>query len=388
MHVISETSDLEQFCAEAAEFDFVTVDTEFHRETTYWPILCLIQAATPKRAVLIDPLARGLDLAPFFALLANPETVKVFHAARQDIEIFVRMTGNVPHPIFDSQIAASVCGYGDQVSYDNLVQSIVGARLDKSSRFTDWAARPLTDKQKAYALADVTHLRDIYLALVDRLAELNRLSWMQDESKIIERLDTYIIQPQNAWKRLKLKVNRPRDLAALKALAEWREAEAQKLDKPRGRILKDDAIYELAIQRPTNAAQFERFRAVPKGYGRSQSAQKVMEISKAIEALDEKTLPRLPDRRRGPSPKGPVGDLLRVLLKAIAEREGVAARIIATSDDIDALVLDDNAEIPALSGWRRELFGNKALAIKHGKIALLATPKGISEIEVSPKQSH
>ncbi len=388
MYVISETSDLEQFCAEAAEFDFVTVDTEFHRETTYWPILCLIQAATPKRAVLIDPLARGLDLAPFFALLANPETVKVFHAARQDIEIFVRMTGNVPHPIFDSQIAASVCGYGDQVSYDNLVQSIVGARLDKSSRFTDWAARPLTDKQKAYALADVTHLRDIYLALVDRLAELNRLSWMQDESKIIERLDTYIIQPQNAWKRLKLKVNRPRDLAALKALAEWREAEAQKLDKPRGRILKDDAIYELAIQRPTNAAQFERFRAVPKGYGRSQSAQKVMEISKAIEALDEKTLPRLPDRRRGPSPKGPVGDLLRVLLKAIAEREGVAARIIATSDDIDALVLDDNADIPALSGWRRELFGNKALAIKHGKIALLATPKGISEIEVSPKQSR
>ncbi len=388
MHVISETSDLEQFCAEAAEFDFVTVDTEFHRETTYWPILCLIQAATPERAVLIDPMAKGLDLAPFFALLANPDVVKVFHAARQDIEIFVRMTGAVPHPIFDSQVAASVCGYGDQVSYDNLVQSIVGARLDKSSRFTDWAARPLTDKQKNYALADVTHLRDIYVALVEKLAELNRLSWMQDESKILERLETYIIQPEDAWKRLKLKVNRPRDLAALKALAQWREAQAQKLDKPRGRILKDDAIYELAIQRPTNAGSFERFRAVPRGFGRSQPAQEIIQICKDIEALDEKTLPRLPDRRRGPSPKGPIGDLLRVLLKAIAEREGVAARIIATSDDIDALVLDDNAEVPALNGWRRDLFGNKALAIKHGKIALVATPKGIAEIEVSPQQSR
>ncbi len=385
MHVISHSSDLEQFCTEAAEFDFVTVDTEFHRETTYWPILCLIQAATPKRAVLIDPLANGLDLAPFFKLLANPDVVKIFHAARQDIEIFVRMTGSVPHPIFDSQIAASVCGYGDQVSYDNLVQSIVGARIDKSSRFTDWAARPLTDKQKNYALADVTHLRDIYLTLVDKLAELDRLSWMEGESEILEKVDTYIIQPENAWKRLKLKVNRPRDLAALKALAEWREAQAQKLDKPRGRILKDDAIYELAIQRPTTTTQFERFRAVPRGYGRSQPALEIMQISKDIEALDEKTLPRLPDRRRGPSPKGPIGDLLRVLLKAIAEREGVAARIIATSEDIDALVLDDNADIATLSGWRRDLFGNKALAIKHGEIALLATPKGIAEIAVNPK---
>ncbi|VAW21816.1 Ribonuclease D [hydrothermal vent metagenome] len=383
MQLLTKTSELAQFCRETKEFDFVTIDTEFHRETTYWPILCLIQAATSERAVLIDPMAADIDLTPFFELLDDPEIVKVFHAARQDIEIFVHMTGKVPQSIFDTQVAASVCGHGDQISYDNLVHSIVGQRLDKSSRFTDWAARPLSDKQKKYALGDVTHLRDVYLALCNKLKQLDRVDWMKDESEILERVATYIVQPEDAWKRLKHKLSRARDLATLKLLAQWRETRAQKMDKPRGRILKDDAIYELAVQRPKTAGEFERLRAVPKGFGRSQSASEIIDLIKQAENIPEADLPALPNRKRGPSPKGPVGDLLRVLLKAVSEREGVAARIIANSDDIDALVLDDSAEIAALRGWRFKLFGEKALAIKHGEIGLAATKDGIVEFNLS-----
>jgi len=382
MQLITDTKELAEFCREARKFDFVTVDTEFHRETTYWPILCLIQVATSERAVLIDPMAPDIDLSAFFELLADPSVLKVFHAARQDIEIFVCMTGQVPHSIFDTQIAASVCGYGDQISYDNLVLSIAGQRLDKSSRFTDWAARPLSDKQKKYALGDV-NLRDIYLALNDKLVELDRVEWMKDESRILERVETYVIEPEDAWKRVKVKVNRARDLAALKMLARWREARAQSINKPRGRVLKDDALYELAVQRPKTAGEFERLRAVPKGFGRSQPAAEIIELIKQAEAIPQADLPALTERKRGPSPKGAVGDLVRVLLKAVSEREGVAARIIATSNDIDALVLDDAADIATLKGWRLQIFGKKALAIKHGKIGLAASKEGIVEFELS-----
>lgn len=384
MHIITQTDELRTFCENAAKFDFVTVDTEFHRETTYWPILCLIQAATTEDAVLIDPFAPDLDLAPFFELMAEASTVKVFHAARQDIEIFVKLSGAVPHPIFDTQVAASVCGHGDSVSYDNLVQTIVGKSIDKSSRFTDWQARPLTDKQKTYALADVTHLRDVYVALKDKIEELDRDDWMRGEAAILESIDTYVVKPENAWKRLKMKVNKPIDLAAMQALAKWREARAQKNDQPRGRVLKDDAIYELAVQRPNKPQAFERLRAVPKGYGRSQMAQEIIAVLDDVQKIEPTDLPTLPDRRRGPSPKGAIGDLLRVLLKAVAEQEGVAARIIASSDDINALVLDDNAEIRALSGWRYTIFGHKALSIKNGTLGLAATKDGIIEIAVDP----
>jgi len=382
MQLITGSSELEDFCQAAQKFDFITIDTEFHRETTYWPILCLVQVATSDDAVLIDPMAKEIDLEPLLKLLANPEIVKVFHAARQDIEIFVKISGSVPTPVFDSQVAASVCGYGDSVSYDKLVAAIVGAQIDKSSRFTDWAARPLTDKQKSYALADVTHLRDIYLSLSKKLEQLDRVNWMRDEQKIIESLDTYQLDPKDAWKRLKPKVNRPRDLAALKELAALRERKAQENDRPRRRILKDDALYELAIQRPKSPKDFDRLRAVPKGFGNSRIGDEIIKLSQKIENIPEKNLPALPKRKSGPSPKGPVGDLLRVLVKTVAEREGVASRIIANSDDIDELVLNDNADIAALSGWRLEIFGKKALAVKHGKLALAATPEGIIEIEI------
>jgi ribonuclease D len=382
MELMTSTAELGEFCARAAKYDFVTVDTEFLRETTYWPKLCLLQVATTDEAVLIDPLATGLDLSPFFTLLANLKVTKVFHAARQDIEIFVKLTGKVPVNIFDTQIAASVAGFGDSVSYDNLVRAVVGVDLDKSSRFTDWASRPLTEKQRLYALADVTHLRDIYLKLKVQLDETNRWPWVEGELAVLESIDTYVVKPEQAWERLRLKLNRPRDLAALKALAAWREKRAQDNDQPRSRVLKDDALAELVVQRPLTPEAFDKLRAVPRGFGRSSAAAEIIAILKTIEGLGKTDLPDMPERYRGPSPKGAVGDLIRVLLKSVSDQNGVAARIIATSDEIDALVLDDEADVPALKGWRRMIFGEKALAIKHGKIGLVATRKGVIEFPI------
>jgi ribonuclease D len=383
METMTATADVAAFCDRAAKFDFVTVDTEFLRETTYWPKLCLLQAATSDEAVLIDPLAPGIDLSPFFALLANDKVTKVFHAARQDIEIFVKLTGKVPVNIFDTQIAASVCGFGDSVSYDNLVRAVTGVELDKSSRFTDWSARPLSEKQRLYAVADVTHLRDIYLKLKDQLDETNRWSWVEDELDVLRRIDTYVVQPAVAWERLKMKLNRPRDLAALKLLAAWRESRAQANDQPRSRILKDDALAELVVQRPLSPDAFDKLRAVPRGFGRSSAAAEIIALMKDVEAMPKSALPEMPERYHGPSPKGAVGDLIRVLLKAVSEQNGVASRIIATSDEVDALVLDDDADVPALKGWRRKIFGDKALDIKHGRIGLAATRKGVVEIPIS-----
>jgi ribonuclease D len=382
MELITSTSTLVQFCRRAATHDFVTVDTEFLRETTYWPKLCLIQAATTEEAVLIDPLATGLDLGGFFDLLADQRVTKVFHAARQDIEIFVKLTGKVPLNIFDTQIAASVCGFGDSASYDSLVRAVTQVEIDKSSRFTDWSARPLSEKQKTYALADVTHLREIYKALCDQVDATGRWDWVEDELETLRSIHTYIVQPEHAWERLKTKLGRPRDLAALKALAAWRERKAQETDQPRSRILKDDALVELAMQRPQTPEAFDKLRAVQRGYGRSNAAAEVIALIRRVEALPKSELPPAPERYRGPSPKGAVGDLVRVLLKAVSDEHGVAARIIATSDDIDALVLDDNADVPALKGWRRKLFGEKALAIKHGRMGLAATRKGVVEFDI------
>lgn len=382
MELTTTTDALAAFCARAAKFDFVTVDTEFLRETTYWPKLCLLQAATPEEAILVDPLADGLSLQPFFTLLQNEKVVKVFHAARQDIEIFVKLSGEVPKNIFDTQIAASVCGFGDSVSYDNLVRSVTGVELDKSSRFTDWSHRPLTEKQRLYALADVTHLRDIYLKLVQQVTDTHRWDWVEDELDILRSIDTYVVKPENAWERLKSKLSRPRDLAALQTIAAWREKRAQDGDQPRSRVLKDDALIEIAMQRPVTADAFDKLRAVQRGYGRSSAAAEVMGLIRQVEALAKTDLPPAAERYRGPSPKGAVGDLIRVLLKAVSEEHGVAARILATSDDVDALVLDDDADVPALRGWRRKLFGEKALAIKHGKIGLAATRKGVIEIPI------
>jgi ribonuclease D len=382
MELIVSTGALTDFCKRAAGYPFITVDTEFLRESTYWPKLCLLQVATEDEAMLVDPLARDLDLRPFLGLLGNDKVRKVFHAARQDIEIFVKLTGKVPANIFDTQVAASVCGYGDSVSYDNLVRSITGVELDKSSRFTDWSARPLSEKQMQYALADVTHLREVYKSLLGRVDETGRWDWVEDELAVLESIHTYVVEPEHAWERLKTRLNKPRDIAALRALAEWRERRAQDSDQPRSRILKDDALVELAMQRPATAEGFDKLRAVQRGYGRSAAAQEIIAVLRRVDAMPKSELPKPPDRLRGPSPRGAVGDLVRVLLKAVSEEHGVAPRIIATSDDIDALVLDDDADVPALRGWRRKLFGDKALAIKHGRLGLGAAEGSVVEFEI------
>ncbi|MFN7104735.1 MAG: ribonuclease D, partial [Pseudorhizobium sp.] len=279
--MIETTAALEDACRALAQSDFITIDTEFLRETTFWPQLCLVQMASPTVEVLVDPLAKGLDLAPFFELMANPKVIKVFHAARQDIEIIHHLGGLVPHPIFDTQVAAMVCGFGDSVSYDQLVQRISGAQIDKSSRFTDWSRRPLSDKQLEYAMADVTHLRDVYFFLKEQLEREGRASWLTEEMAILESPGTYDIHPDDAWLRLKSRLRKPQELAILKFVAAWREREARSRNVPRSRVLKDDAIFEIAQQQPKDAEALSRLRTIPKGWERSASGNAIVETVNA-----------------------------------------------------------------------------------------------------------
>ncbi len=381
---IDTTEALSAFCQDMAAEPFVTVDTEFIRETTYWPQLCLVQIAGRDRAVAIDPLADGIDLAPFFSLMENPSVLKVFHAARQDLEIIWNLGRLIPSPIFDTQVAAMVCGFGDSISYDQLVQRICGGQIDKSSRFTDWSRRPLSHKQVTYALSDVTYLRNVYLALQTSLDEQDRSHWVREEMAILTSSDTYDVRPEQAWKRLKMRVKRPRDLAVMMTVAEWREAEAQSRDMPRNRILKDDAIYEIATQKPTTPDALAKLRAVPKGYHRSRHAAGLLAAVEAGLAIDPDAIPRIERHQPPPNGIGAVVDLLKVLLKAVSESEGVAARIIATVDDLTRIAADDAAPVAALNGWRREIFGEKALDLKHGRLCLRVMD---GKVEVVPVQA-
>lgn len=369
MNLITTTADLADACARLASHPFVTVDTEFLRETTYYPKLCLIQLASPDEAVLVDPLAPELDLAPFFGLMVDDAVVKVFHAARQDLEI-VWMLGRVlPSPLFDTQVAAMVCGYGNSVGYEQLANDLAKARIDKSSRFTDWSRRPLNEAQLVYAEADVTHLRDIYLALKADLETTGRESWVAEEMAVLNSPATYEVKPENAWQRLKGRIRKPKELAVLMELAAWREREAQHRDVPRQRVLKDDALMDVVARAPRSVEALAELRSVPNGFERSRSGGEVLAAIERGLALDPKTLPRL-ERERGRGGNGAVLDLLKVLLKAVAEAERVAPKIIASSDDLEAIASDDEAEVPALQGWRREVFGEKALALKSGALGL------------------
>jgi len=371
MQLITTQKDLEAVIAELAKSEFVTVDTEFIRETTFWPILCLIQMASPGVTALIDPLAPGLDLKPFFALMANEKITKVFHAARQDIEIVFHLGGLIPHPVFDTQVAAMVCGFGDSVSYDQLVQKITGERLDKSSRFTDWRHRPLSDKQLEYALADVTHLIDVYRHLKAELDRENRSHWLNEEMEVLTSRETYDPHPEDAWKRLKMRVRKPLELAVIQAVAAWREREARERDVPRGRVIKDEAIYEIAQQQPRDATALARLRTTPKGWERSSTATALIGIVNAAVNLPKEDLPKLPKQQQMQEGTSAAGELLRVLLKIVAEQEGVAPKVLASSDDIEKIASDgDTADVAALTGWRREVFGNTALKLVRGEIAL------------------
>jgi ribonuclease D len=380
--IIADTATLAAFCERLSKAEFITVDTEFLRENTFWAQLCLIQMAGPDEAAIIDPLAGGLDLAPFYELMANKRVTKVFHAARQDIEIFVKQAGAVPKPIFDTQVAAMVCGYGDQVSYDQLVSRVTGHQIDKSSRFTDWSHRPLSAKQIAYAISDVTYLRDVYLSLSAQLSEQDRATWVDEEMAVLSDLQTYHTHPEEAWQRLKMRVKKPRQLAVLKSLAAWREREAQSRDVPRGRVLKDDAIYEIALQQPRDAESLGRLRAIPRGFERSNTARGILGAVDEAFSVPENELPRIPRQRAAPEHASAAVELLKVLLKMVAEEHGVASRIVAGGEDLEKIAADDSADVAALRGWRRQLFGEQALALKRGDLALSLSPDGIRAISL------
>ena len=368
--LITSSSDLAATCARLAKHPFVTVDTEFLRETTFWPKLCVIQLASPDEAVAIDALAPDIDLAPFFDLMIDPNIVKVFHAARQDVEIIWHLSKRIPAPLFDSQVAAMVLGYGDSISYDQLVQRTNGTQLDKTSRFTDWSKRPLSEAQIVYAIADVTHLRDVYLKLTAELDKRGRNDWVAEEMRVLTSPETYRQEPERAWERFRTRVRKPRELAVLMEVAAWREREAQTRNVPRSRVLKDDILIDVAMTGPKTVEALGAMRSIPKGWERSRDGMAVVEAAVRGLELDHKTLPAL-DKHRPPSQsQSATVELLKVLLKMVAEKHHVAAKVVATSDDLDRIAEDDEADVGALKGWRRELFGEKALALKHGKLAL------------------
>jgi ribonuclease D len=387
MEVITKTKDLAAACQRLATNDYVTVDTEFLRETTFWPKLCVIQMAGTEMAFIVDALAEGLDLEPFFDLMRDDSVTKVFHAARQDIEIIYHLGGLIPAPLFDTQVAAMVCGFGDSISYDQLVYKVTGARIDKSSRFTDWARRPLTAKQLDYALADVTHLRDAFQFLKANLAEQNRTHWVQDEMTVLTSVATYRTDPDQAWKRLKLRVRKPVELAVMMEVAAWRETEAQNRDVPRSRVIKDDAIYELAAQQPVTTEALGRLRTIPRGFERSRNADEILKAVRRALEIPKSELPKLPKGRQAPDGSAAAVDLLKVLLKLVSEAHGVAAKVIATVDDLDKIAADDNADVAAMKGWRRELFGETALKLKRGEVALAFQNRQITVLEQTPQQA-
>ncbi len=385
MTPITDNAALEAFCKRIDAEPFIAVDTEFMRETTYWPKLCLIQVAGATDAANIDPLAPGLDLKPLLDVLADPKVVKVFHAARQDVEIFNNL-GVIPSPLFDTQVAGMAAGFGEQIAYDALVRQMLKIDIDKSSRFTDWSRRPLSDAQMSYALADVTHLAKLYPLLRDRLEQAGRLPWVMEEMASLTDKAAYDLDPEKAWRRLKPRKFTPKYLAAFKAAAAWRERTAQTRDQPRGRILKDEAIDEIATQGPTDADGLNRLRSVPKGFSGSKFGPDLLEALKTALKDPEAYAPKI---ERGPAPvqaQGAVVELLKVLLKARSEDAGVASKLIATVSDLEKLAVDDNADVAALAGWRRKLFGEDALKLKRGELALVLEGARVRVVELEAEE--
>jgi ribonuclease D len=374
MTLITDSAILAAFCTRLHGETFVTVDTEFMRDRTYWPKLCLVQVGGEQEAAAIDPLAPGIDLGPLLDLMGDTGVLKVMHAARQDLEIFYRL-GRMPLPLFDTQVAAMVCGFGEEVAYDTLVSRLAKAQLDKSSRFTDWARRPLSPAQITYALGDVTHLRTVYRALVAEIERRGRTAWVEEE--LAGLTDPALFEPpaEEAWKRLKIRTRDRQFLAIVQELATWRELEARRRDLPRARIIRDDLLMEVAASRPRSVEELRSLERV--NVDRESAAGIVATVAKAL-AIPKDRLPRLPEHVQLPRGIGPVVDLLRVLLKQRSEAEDVAQRLIATGSDLEAIAADDEAEVPALHGWRFEIFGRDALALKRGELALTAGERGVA----------
>lgn len=380
--LITETEQLAAFCKRLEGAPFFAIDTEFLREKTYWPILCLIQIAGPEddQVAAIDTLAPGIDLAPLLVLLKDPRVVKVFHAARQDIEIFFRLMGSIPQPIVDTQVLAMVCGFGDAASYETLAGKLANTRLDKLARFTDWARRPLSARQLDYALSDVTHLRIVYEKLRSKAEKTERIEWIADEMALLTDPATYEFNPENAWKRLKTRSEKPRFLAVLKEVAAWREREAQNRDVPRNRVLNDENIVEIAAHVPETAEALSQSRGLSRGFADGRNGEAILAAVRRGLEVPEADAPKLPPRPDIPAGLGPLIDLLRVLLKLRCDEFDVAQKLIANSADLERIAADDHADVQALRGWRRKVFGEEALALKHGKLALTAKGRSIKVI--------
>lgn len=381
MQPITDTAELSSLCTRLAEAEFVTVDTEFLRDNTYYPKLCLVQVADDDGAFAIDPLAEGLDLQPLLDLFANEKVLKVMHACRQDMEIFFNLMDTLPAPIFDTQVAAMVCGFGDSVGYETLVNKITKAQLDKSARYTDWSKRPLSDTQLNYALGDVTYLRDIYRTLQAELEREGRMGWVDEETAMLRDPSLYYVKPEDAWKRLKVRTNKPRFLGILKTLAAWREEQAQERDLPRNRVAKDEILFEIAAHPPKDQAGLDRIRSIPKGFSRSRAGKSLMEALQAGLDLPDSDLPKI--ERAKPRPATPpMADLLKVLLKLKCQEARVAARMVASSQDLETWAAVPTTDIRAMHGWRFEIFGADAQKLMRGELALTANKGDIEVVEL------
>lgn len=380
MTLLTESAHVAALCTRLANEKFVTVDTEFIREKTYWPNLCLIQLAGENEAAAVDPLASGMDLTPVWELMQNPDVVKVFHAARQDIEIFVNLTGKTPTPVYDTQIAAMVCGFGDQIGYEPLVRKLARAQIDKGARFTDWAARPLTDKQLSYALSDVTYLRTAYEKLTQQIDRANREAWIADDLAALEDKDAYITKPEDAWRRIKSRSLKPKYLSVLREVAAWRESFAQQKNIPKTRVFRDEALLDIAANAPKTVAELSRARGVSKGLAEGPAGPAILDAVKrgAAAPADRQPIPNA--RAELPPGAGPVVEFMKVLLKDRCEKNNVAQKLVASIADLERIAISDDAEVPALHGWRRDLFGKDALDLKHGRVALAVRNGGVETI--------
>lgn len=384
--MISDNEALSAFCLKCREHEYVTVDTEFHRERTYYSELCLLQIAYPgegdENAELIDPMAPGLDLGPVYDLFRDTSVVKVFHAARQDLEIFYVDAGVFPEPFFDTQIAAMVCGFGEQVGYETLVRRLARASLDKTSRFTDWSRRPLSQKQQSYALADVTHLRVVYEKLRNELADKGRAAWVEEELALLTDPATYEIEPQQAWRRVKTRNSSGQFLAVLRELAAFREETARSRNVPRNRIIKDDAMLEIASVKPKSEGELSKSRLLLREARKGEVASGLVAAIRRGMDVDPSKYPKAPPVRQRHSGHEGLTELLKVLLKAKAAQAGVAARLIASSSEVEEIADGRNADLGALRGWRRKVFGEDALRLVRGEVALSANGSEVEIIEI------
>ncbi len=380
--LVTDTAALTALCGRLAAEPFVTIDTEFMRERTYYPELCVVQLAGERDVAVIDTLAPGIDLLPLGDLLADTGVVKVFHAARQDVEIFLERFGQVPAPLFDTQVAAMVAGFGDQVGYDALVGALTGGQIDKAHRFSDWSARPLSPAQVAYAAADVTYLRQVYERLTEKLARDGRLDWVAEEMAVLAQPGTYRPEPETMWERLRPRTANRRMLGLLRAAAAWREREAQRVNIPRQRLLKDESLLEIAATAPTSAEALARVRGISRGFAEGRSGAGLVAALQEAAALPESALPEAPRAKDGPRASPALVSLLKVLLAAKCEEHNVAPKLLASSDDLDRLATEPAPDIPALHGWRREMFGADALALKAGSITLGVEGKRVRLVRV------